>query len=252
MAFAVATTEWMVFRFERMLDDPLPFDFVEAAWAQIVDPHYALEWWDPVRDEEWVGPVKGPIREAVARVINIMRDIDETEEHPAEMCASLAKLTEHVLTDAAPYRAWRERVLERLHQLCQFDPADPLGDVVPRKRSTRAAVSAGSDRTARDSIPCRTECRGKRLPAVARGHARRGFRGHAHAFSASPKIVASEVKVTCADRRAKGALWFIAALLNAQPLPGPRCSGTRLFNTSAPPGDIGDSSWDMASTRTDQ
>jgi hypothetical protein len=133
IAFAVATTEWMVFRFERMLDDPLPFDYLEAAWAQIVDPHYALEWWDPLRDEEWVGPVKGPIREAVAWVINIMRDVDETKEHPAEMGASLSKLTEHVLSDAAPYLAWRERALQRLQRFYPFDPADPLGDVVPRE-----------------------------------------------------------------------------------------------------------------------
>jgi hypothetical protein len=133
IALAIATAEWVVFRFEAMLDDLLPLDYLEAAWAQEIDFHYGFVWWQPIHDEEWLGPVKGPVREAIAWVMEIIRSVEETEEHPAEMCASLSKLTEHVLSDSTPYQTWRSRVLRRLDELYPFDAADPMGDVVPKE-----------------------------------------------------------------------------------------------------------------------
>jgi hypothetical protein len=133
IAFAVATTEWIVYRLEWVLDDPMPFDYLEAAWAQIVDFRYSFVWWDPLHDHEWTGPVKGPIREAIAWVMEIIRVVEEDREHPARMCASLSRLAEYVMTDAAPYRAWRDRVIKRLEQYYPLDRSEPLGDVVPRE-----------------------------------------------------------------------------------------------------------------------
>jgi hypothetical protein len=132
MAFAAASAEWLVYRFEKLLDDPTPFDYFEAAWAQIVDFHYGFIFWDPLHDDEFVGPVKGPIREGLAWVMEIIR-VSEEGEHPARMCASLAKLTTYVMPDPAPYRQWLKDVVRRLAVLYPFNPKDELGEVVPRE-----------------------------------------------------------------------------------------------------------------------
>jgi hypothetical protein len=133
VAFAIATAEWVVFRFESLLDDLLPLEYLEAAWTQSINFTYGFIWWEPLHDDEWVGPIKGPIRETIAWVMSIIRVVEEDEERPAEMCASVSKLGEFVLTDPAPYKAWRERILTRLEQWYRYNPADPLGDVVPRE-----------------------------------------------------------------------------------------------------------------------
>ena len=37
IAFTISGLEWITFRFSKLFNDPKPFQFIEAAWAQIID-----------------------------------------------------------------------------------------------------------------------------------------------------------------------------------------------------------------------
>jgi hypothetical protein len=132
VALAIGTAEWIIHRFEPILDDLAPLGYLTAAWAQMVDMNYAIAWEDLTGDEEWVGPVDGPIREAMTLVSVTLSEAEE-DRNPARSAAVLCKLAEYLLTDPTPYLTWRERVLERFEKLYPLNPEEKLGEVVPRE-----------------------------------------------------------------------------------------------------------------------
>ena len=40
LAFSCGTAEWIVYRFARLCDDSRPWDYIEAAWAMIINVWY--------------------------------------------------------------------------------------------------------------------------------------------------------------------------------------------------------------------
>src|SRR2546426_823255 len=62
LAFTIATTEWMVYRYGLLLDEQLPWQYLEAAWAQTIDWRYgALTIEGDTDAKEWTGPIRRPI-----------------------------------------------------------------------------------------------------------------------------------------------------------------------------------------------
>ena len=53
IAFSIATAEWITFSFEQFIDDPVPLQYLEAAWSQSINFNYGFIWWDPLADEDW-------------------------------------------------------------------------------------------------------------------------------------------------------------------------------------------------------
>ena len=137
LAFMCGTAEWIVHRLARLCDDPAPSDYLETAWAMLVDVRYcgygSGTWWQEYAMEEWVGPVKGPLGRALDRLEIAMQQLAWEKENPSDRATMLSNLTLYVMTDSAPYRRWREQVLKRLKLLYPRDPEDELGDVVPRQ-----------------------------------------------------------------------------------------------------------------------
>ena len=129
-AFAIASAEWIVYRFAHLIDQGEPLQYLETAWAQLIDARYGLEW-DPLQ-AGWVGPVMGPIRQALMWVGDAIEQIDDDLE-PEESAATLAKLTNYVLSSHHAYETWCENVLSRLETAFPRDDDDPKGDVVPRE-----------------------------------------------------------------------------------------------------------------------
>jgi hypothetical protein len=129
-AFAIASAEWIVFRFASLMEADEPFWYLETAWAQIIDARYGLEW-DPLQSG-WSGPVMGPIRQALMWAGDTIEQVEDDLD-PAESAATIARLVEYVLPTIDAYRNWSDRVLARLETHFPFNEKDPKGDVVPRE-----------------------------------------------------------------------------------------------------------------------
>jgi hypothetical protein len=133
VAFTCATAEWIVHRYEPLSDDPLPLQNLEAAWANIVDFYYCgAVWEDYVDESDWTGPVRRPLYIAMLRVDYALQAII-SDGDPEIRGTWISSLANYVLADPKPYVSWRRRILERLEALYPMDPADKLGDVVPRE-----------------------------------------------------------------------------------------------------------------------
>jgi hypothetical protein len=129
-AFTIACAEWIVDRFRLLSDDPAPINYIEAAWAAIVDWRYA-KYFEPV-DEEWQGPVRRALEVTMALTVEV---IGRTEncDLPEISSASIANLAKHVMTRPEPFEEWQEWAVERLTLFYPRDEEEPLGPVVPRE-----------------------------------------------------------------------------------------------------------------------
>lgn len=130
-AVLVGAAEWIVYRFEVLCDDALPFDAIDAAWAQVIDRLYA---WprNPFGRDEWSGPVRGPIQ----LTVGLMQDYANLLGELAEIAfgaAKVLKLADHVVPDKKAFSGWHDTVIERLEKLFPRINDDPLGDPVPRE-----------------------------------------------------------------------------------------------------------------------
>jgi hypothetical protein len=111
IAFAIAQAEWIVARLCPYLDAKIPQQYLEAAWCALIDRHYA----SPVELDgvEWSGPVKGPIRVAVAIINDALYDSNGLNF--TLPCATLMKsLAEHILVHSERFDRWQDSCMERL------------------------------------------------------------------------------------------------------------------------------------------
>jgi hypothetical protein len=129
-AFTIGIAEWIIYRFGALSNDPGPVQYLEAAWAQVIDLRYSSL--SDVIPEDWTGPVRGPIGVALRRVIFAL-DQSHSDGDPAWRAGRASKLAEHVIPDPTLYRQWRDHILDRLERVYPLDPAEKLGDVVPRE-----------------------------------------------------------------------------------------------------------------------
>lgn len=130
VAFSIACAEWIVYRLGAVVDDPTPPEYLEAAWAGVVDAAYTL-YFEPDLSE-WEGPARGPIAAAMMLVVDALVRMED-DDHPEYNAASLSGLAEHLLSDPAPFRAWREQVLARLQEHHPLDSKDTRGSLVARE-----------------------------------------------------------------------------------------------------------------------
>jgi len=130
VAFAIACAEWVVHRLGAVAQDSTPSEYLEAAWAGIVDAAYTL-YYEPDLSE-WEGPARMPLAVAMILVADCLVRMED-DDHPEFNSASLAGLAEHLLADAAPFRAWRETILTRLELLYPLESKDTRGSIVPRE-----------------------------------------------------------------------------------------------------------------------
>src|SRR5262249_38497342 len=134
IAFTIGTAEWIVHRFARISSNPIPLQYLEAAWAMSIEFRYCRVTWDEYKSksDEWVGPIGRPLGLALTRVEYTFEAAIEYG-NPEISGAWITNLAQYVLTDPEPYRAWRERVMQRLESLYRFDAREKLGEVVPRE-----------------------------------------------------------------------------------------------------------------------
>ena|SRR2546422_5752856 len=133
LALTIAMSEWIVFRFQPLEEQPLPSQFVEAAWAAGADWRYVSETWDAVVDTDgWVGPVKGPLSAAMMAVDNVI-SAARLGEDLTDGARWVSNIAVHVLPRPELFRRWRGQAVARLALLYPRQDVDMIGDVVPRE-----------------------------------------------------------------------------------------------------------------------
>lgn len=137
IAFTVACAEWVVYRFRTLYDDMLPLDYIEALWAWNVDWRYSIHF-QPI-DQEWLGPVLGPIELAIL-IANDAFENSAEQSSTAVDPSWMGNLAQHVLHDKDPFLNWRAAILPRLEMYYEkpeegelLDGDQEPGPFVPRE-----------------------------------------------------------------------------------------------------------------------
>jgi hypothetical protein len=137
LAYSIGVAEWIVYRQLAAFADPLPAEYLEAAWASVVDLRYSncgeASWGMWADDAGWSGPARGPVRQALRYVDGACSQIFDRNGHVGWVAAHLAALATYVLPETCVFGNWSRSVLTRLESLYPCDPQDELGDVVPRE-----------------------------------------------------------------------------------------------------------------------
>jgi hypothetical protein len=121
-ALTIAVGEWILARFEGMDAAPDPAMFLEATWAANVDTRYAHQ--IEIVDNEWRGPVRGPISMALTFVIDALF-AEEAGPNSSMNPAWAACFARHVLPRSDAFDPWLAVCLERLEA---FYPAPAEDD----------------------------------------------------------------------------------------------------------------------------
>ena len=135
LALMCGSAEWVLHRYGRMCDDSGPQDYLEAAWATVIDARYSgrgSTTWQDYR-EGWAGPIKGPISRALLRLEVAVQQLHWEFEDPIFRVKPLISLALYVIPRPKTYQKWCDRVTSRLELLYPRVPDDDFGDVVPRQ-----------------------------------------------------------------------------------------------------------------------
>lgn len=106
-----AIGEWIWARFSVLEDDPIPLQFLEAAWAGMIHPAYCL--YVETVDDAWRGPVRGPLAVMIDVVNDALFFLAEDPRVAVRACW-LHKLARHVLPATDAFDAWFEACVTRL------------------------------------------------------------------------------------------------------------------------------------------
>lgn len=135
IALSAGVSEWIAWRLSKHVNDPLLFNYIMAAWANIVDfkylehknnPRKTLKW------DNWSGPLREPICATARKLGDAVRaalfDLSIANE-----TVYLCNLAELVLPDAKLFRQWRNWAIERLVKITSYTQENELGVPVPRE-----------------------------------------------------------------------------------------------------------------------
>ena len=137
IAMTIAEAEWVVARMSALSSDPVPLLYLEAAWAGAIDLRYVH--YVEHDDDEWCGPVRGPLLVAMTLVNDVLycRDEDPLASHRVSWTSNLVR---RVLVDPTAFDQWREQSIVRLERYYAQAPRatglfdeDELGPLVPRE-----------------------------------------------------------------------------------------------------------------------
>lgn len=127
IAVAIGMYEWIVFRFQGLLADPLPLDLAEGAWCANIDRTY-MEYVELDR-QDWLGPIRGPIWCAATWLLPAIYFSDDQPEEWESGAIYLSRLAQHVLPDPSVFERWLGATVERLASLYSLPPPDRFDDL---------------------------------------------------------------------------------------------------------------------------
>jgi hypothetical protein len=128
LALAVGSGEWICHRFSLLSDDPKPGWFLEASWAGIIHPAYCRD--SETIDDEWRGPVRGPLNIAISIAHDGIHRLD-TDPHEATRACWMYNLANHILPRNEDFQTWFEKCVLRFEQYHPFLESDDIWEQGP-------------------------------------------------------------------------------------------------------------------------
>ena len=111
MALTMAVGEWICERFALVNGDPAPLQFLEAGWAEQMQP--GLTDYHETIDDEWRGIVRGPLSMVITIANDALFCLDEDSYMPGR-AVWMTNLARHVLPARDGFEVWLSAVVERL------------------------------------------------------------------------------------------------------------------------------------------
>lgn len=118
LGLTIAAAEWLVERFSSCDADPAPRDYLEAAWAGAAHPAYCP--YMETSDDDWRGPVRGPLAMAMSIVNDAMYGLSDIPNVALRACW-MYNLVTHVLPDTEAFDDWWDVCVERMAQVHSVD-----------------------------------------------------------------------------------------------------------------------------------
>lgn len=131
IALSAGFAEWVAWRMQKHVADPVLFQLIEAIWASIVDWRY-IRPFGLLKREEWNGPLGGPIW-AAANLLRKVKKLISGNEFAWPEAVCLSYLVLHVIPDPKPFKDWRRFAIRRLVATYPQNKDDLLGEPVPRE-----------------------------------------------------------------------------------------------------------------------
>ncbi len=142
LAFSLGALEWTLWRLREGLPDDRTFQFLDAAWAGLVDWRYLDAFidfpWEETFDREIAGPLAASffcLEEAFADA----RDDKPFIHHPV----SISEVALRVCGVPDAFKAWRRVTIDRLIERDPKDYSARLGHELPRDIVDPAYASSG-------------------------------------------------------------------------------------------------------------
>lgn len=133
LAFSLGAIEWTLWRFHKLLPDDHErvFQFLDAAWAGIVDWKYLDAFisspWEETLDREIGGPLAASFS-CLEWAFGCARDRKPFMHEPV----AISEVALRVCGVPEVFKAWRRTVIERLIEVAPKDPSERLGQPLPR------------------------------------------------------------------------------------------------------------------------
>jgi hypothetical protein len=135
IALGIGIYEWIVFRFHRVSNDPVPLQTAEAAWCANARQD-CMEYFELDR-MDWTGAVRGPLWCANAWLQTMIFFNDESLPDWETGLYMLMQLAMHVLPDTTVFRDWLTTCTSRLRSLYTAQPDDPFDDLFGDREEER-------------------------------------------------------------------------------------------------------------------
>lgn len=131
LGLTIATAEWLVERFTPCDADPEPPAFLDAAWAGAAHPAYCA--YMETDDDDWRGPVRGPMAMAMAIVNDATYGLADHPDVALRACW-MHNLLVHVLPDehtVEAFETWWDACVDRLatHHAIEVELAGQAPDL---------------------------------------------------------------------------------------------------------------------------
>jgi hypothetical protein len=135
-ALAIGIGEWTCERFRPLDPDLRPAQFLEAAWAGSVRLAYCQ--FTYTIDDEWRGPVRGPLALTITIVNDALFGLSENPDVSVRVCWRY-NLAAHVLPSSDAFNAWFDACVTRIERehahanepLPELDAAQQLFAALP-------------------------------------------------------------------------------------------------------------------------
>ncbi|AKU97351.1 L-serine deaminase [Labilithrix luteola] len=118
LGLTIAAAEWLVERFSACHADVIPQNYLAAAWAGAAHPAYCA--YMETSDDDWRGPVRGPLAMAMSIVNDAMYGLSDHPNVALRACW-MHNLVTHVLPDTEAFEDWWEACVDRLEQVHAID-----------------------------------------------------------------------------------------------------------------------------------